>query len=477
MNLSFYYKLPVALQNLLTTIQGLRFRRIRYTKHTWETFNFLNKSQFWSKEKHEDYQVDKLRHLVEYASKYSPYYAKLYSNLKIGYKQIKEPADIRILPIISKEEFRKNNNAIISTNIPRKAMWAAYTAGTTGTPMVAYFPHIMMQERFAFLERLYQWYNPKPWRRRASFTGRLIVKPDNPKNIFHRNNRALNQQLFSSHHLIEKYLKYYVKELIKFVPEQVDGIASSIYSVAEFMVRNGLANDVKPKVVIPTSDTVWPHIRDRIEKAFQCKLANQYSSQEGAPFAYECPERGFHICPESGIFEILRPDNSPCGYAEPGRLVVTSFQSQGTPLIRYDIGDIAAWRDGECKCGRKMPMVENIEGRTEDIFYTNERGVIPKVDSAFKSLPNCIKATQVAQVGKNRFEVRIVPDKETYKSFYADTLINNLHDYLGRSVDIDLKIVSEIKRTSGGKLRAQVNECMDEQMLNAIAESWNRQQI
>ena len=104
-------------------------------------------------------------------------------------------------------------------------------------------------------------------------------------------------------------------------------------------------------------------------------------------------------------------------------------------------------------------MLETIEGRIDDMFFTIERGVISRVDSAFKNLPNAIKATQVAQVGLNQFQVRIVPDRNTYREEYADTLVENLHYYLGNSAVIDVKLVSEIQRTSGGKLRAMVNEC------------------
>lgn len=299
------------------------------------------------------------------------------------------------------------------------------------------------------------------------------MNPDRTTAPFHRNNLAMRQQLYSSHHLTERNLECYVQELKRFAPDQIEGIASSVYVVAEYITRTGRAGMVKPKVVILSSETLWPHIRERIAGAFQSPVSNQYGSQEGAPCAYECPAGGFHTSPEAGIFEILRPDNTSCAPGELGRLVVTSFESEGTPLIRYDIGDVAAWRPGSCPCGRQMPMLESVEGRIDDMFFTRERGIVPRVDSAFKSLPSSIVAAQVAQIAVNRFEVRILPDGNLYRAEHGLLLVERLRDYLGRSVVIEVKIVPAILRSAGGKMRAMVNECRDPEVRNSIVERWN----
>src|SRR5262249_27224702 len=158
-------------------------------------------------------------------------------------------------------------------------------------------------------------------------------------------------------------------------------------------------------------------MRDTISTAFACKVCNQYGSQEGAPIAGECPEGGFHTCPESGIFEVLKLDGSgePAAPGEVGRLVVTSFVNHGTPLIRYDIGDVASLSDAACPCGRAMPLLSSVHGRADDLFFTSSRGIVPKVDSAFKAMPAAIIGTQVAQVGMDRFEIRMKVDSGLYK--------------------------------------------------------------
>lgn len=470
---AIYERSPVILQNVMTTLKGLQLRRIRYTSHTWHTLAFLRESQFWTLPQFQSYQLQRLRELVEHARRNSPFYRRKYAALKISAGVLKNLSDIRRLPIISKEEFRRNADQFVCSNLDRRRMWIAYTSGTTGTPLKAYHTHRCVQQRVAFLERLYEWYTPGRWRTRASFTGRLMVPADAKRGPFHRTNLGLRQQLYSSHHLVAENLDSYVEELKSFGPDQIDGIASPIYVVADHLLRTDRAGEVQPRVVIPTSETVWPHIRQRLEMGFRCRVANQYASQEGAPLAYECPQGGFHTCPESGVFEILRPDGTPCKPAEPGRLTVTSFLSEGMPLIRYDIGDMATFRDGRCACGRSMPMLEQIEGRIDDMFFTHERGIVPRVDSAFKSLPNSIIATQVAQIAVDRFEARIVPDELLYRPEHGFSLVERLHDYLGPSVHIEIRLVSRLSPTAGGKLRAMVNECSDPEVTTALLENWN----
>ena len=59
--------------------------------------------------------------------------------------------------------------------------------------------------------------------------------------------------------------------------------------------------------------------------------------------AMECPQGRIHVIPAAGILEILREDGSPCSAGEVGEIVVTGLLNDAMPLIRYRVGDYAAW--------------------------------------------------------------------------------------------------------------------------------------
>ena len=63
---------------------------------------------------------------------------------------------------------------------------------------------------------------------------------------------------------------------------------------------------------------------------------------------------------------------------EPGRqgtLVITAFDRQAMPCVRFDSKDIAEWASEPCPCGRSFRLIKGgIVGRTDDI--TKVKGVL-----------------------------------------------------------------------------------------------------
>ena len=149
------------------------------------------------------------------------------------------------------------------------------------------------------------------------------------KNIFWRFNSAYNQKLYSTFDMRYENLDYYVTDLNKFAPEIINGFVSAIYQLAKYIIDQKRTIVFKPKAIFTTSETLLPIHRVIIEKAFQAKVFNQYASAEGAPFITECVAGKLHYNIDTGIIE---PQ-------EDGRMLVTSFTTHGTPLIRYNIGD------------------------------------------------------------------------------------------------------------------------------------------
>jgi phenylacetate-CoA ligase len=58
---------------------------------------------------------------------------------------------------------------------------------------------------------------------------------------------------------------------------------------------------------------------------------------------------------------------------KPGRVVVTNLNNFAMPLIRYEIGDVAVASQQVCTCGRGLPLLESVLGRTSD-FITSPSG-------------------------------------------------------------------------------------------------------
>ena len=96
-----------------------------------------------------------------------------------------------------------------------------------------------------------------------------------------------------------------------------------------------------------------------------------YGSNETGPMAFQCQHSAgsvHHLHEQLQFLEIqsLQMDQ-PVENGEVGRIILTSKVRSGQSLVRYEIGDLARWVPGRCKCGRTSARFE-LMGRYGDVF-------------------------------------------------------------------------------------------------------------
>ncbi len=179
---------------------------------------------------------------------------------------------------------------------------------------------------------------------------------------------------------------------------------------------------------------------------------------ERVAFAAECEFGNFHVNTDYSYVEIVDEHGHPT--SDYGYIVGTTFHNLTMPLIRYKLSDRARWKTGECPCGRPYPMIELMGGRAEELIYASDgRLVSPLLYLVLKGV-NTVDRSQIAQIGVDRLEIRVVPrinfsDKDSRK------LIQNLHDFVHPDIDAEVVRVADIPRTAAGKYRWVVNEYGD----------------
>lgn len=122
------------------------------------------------------------------------------------------------------------------------------------------------------------------------------------------------------------------------------------------------------KRVRTIAETLPPEVRRRAEAALGASVRDCYSSEEAGYLAIECPEGGqYHVMAETLLIEVIDEAGRPCREGEVGRIVVTDLHNHATPIIRYAIGDHAEV-GGRCRCGRGLPTLKRILGRTRNMI-------------------------------------------------------------------------------------------------------------
>jgi len=385
------------------------------------------------------------------AYQYSKWYSKIMKSQGVNEEQIqRNPYEVlKSMPILTKKE-RKNNTDLI-VNTFRKTAGVGYSSGTSGAPTKNYSDKESINRSFALWKRFHRVIGLDVIEKQVRFSGRIVVETDRKKPPYWVYNYFEKQLLMSCYHLKDENIQHYVGKLNRFKPKLLDGYPSALYIMSRYINQHKLSINFVPTAIAVTAETLYDYQRIEIEKAFGCKVYNQYASSEGSPFITECIKGNLHINEDSGFFEYINTNGKEAKPGEIAQLVVTSFRNLKTPLIRYNIEDtvLLAKEATPCSCGCQMPIIENIIGRQDDILWTKEKGYVGRMGPAFKGLDSIIQS-QIIQDSPTMVTINIIVDQK-FDSRMEDQFLNNLKDRLGKDVTYIINKVDEIPLGANGK--------------------------
>lgn len=447
-----YSILPVPLQNVSASLMGWTFARRRYGKMYQKYLDELMRSQWFCYEEFREMQNAQLRSLLKEAVDKVPYYRSAFGNLAGRIDSITLDS-INEIPILEKSVFRTRTQEFINKERLRYGYSQIQTSGTSGTPISLPHDYRTVKRNVAFRNRQFRWAGITGNEVNVLLTARLILgKKSGPP--FWRYNVAEHQRLFSLYHISDKNLPKYVDKIASIQPVYISGLVSALYELARWIKDNNRVGDIRPWAIFTTGEIIHDFQREEIESAFGSRIFDYYSSSEGAPFITQCYAGGLHLNPESGIIEFLRPDGTPAQRGEDAEMVVTSFYQRTAPLIRYRIGDTAAFAENQnCPCGRQMPLVEYVGGRESDTLYSSERGRVGSgaLSTIFYQIPSRLKESQIEQIDTDSFVFHYVPRGEPLSEKEKAVIIEQLKSRLGSSIDVSIEMVDEIPKGPGGK--------------------------
>lgn len=454
MNLEKIYELsPIFLQNIMISLKGYINVRSRYGKEYFNHLKFLEQFDKFSLEEKINYQLTELKNLIRHAKENSLFYKKLYEDINI--EEILEIKDLKKLPILTKEMLRANIDNIVT--IEKKDGIISSTGGTTGKSLIILMEKDNMMKRMAILDHFKKRVGFEHLKmKRATFNGKHIVPPKQKQKLFWRYNYLCKQMIYSSFHLSEENIKYYVESLNKFKPQALDGFFMSMCDIAHYIERKNIKLEFIPIAIFPTSETLTDSGRELLERVFKCKVYNQYASSEGAPFVTECQNQILHQELSTGIFEYFEEESE--------EVLVTSFTTYGTPLIRYKIGDsMKLTNNSDCKCGINAPIVEYIQGRKLDFLYTTNKAKINagNISNLFKNMPNSLIRAQLIQNKIGEINIYLEVDNSKYLPKYDELLKKEFTNKFGLDSKIKINHVEKILREKSGKFRMIKNNVVN----------------
>lgn len=218
----------------------------------------------------------------------------------------------------------------------------------------------------------------------------------------------------------------------------------------------GLARLVQVRTI---GETLRESLRERCRRILGVGIADLYSTQEVGVIAIECPQGGgYHVMAEGLVFELLRDDDQPCAAGETGRVVVTDLHNFATPLIRYDLGDLAE-ADGPCICGRGLPKIRRILGRQRNLLQLPDgRRFWPLLGAfGYRDIAP-VRQYQIIQRSLERITLRLAVERPLSAAEEL-ALAEKLIGFLGHRFVVDFDYCApNIPRGPGGKFEDFVCE-------------------
>jgi len=457
---SIYDKSPTLMQNILLSSYGLYLNYQRYGKKFEDKYRHFEKMQWWDYDRLVAYQNTRLQKLIKFAYENVPYYHRLMKKEGLKPADIKSRKDITKLPILTRDDIKRNFDALLSKGlgrIDRKKLLKGHTSGTTGSPLEFYWDQNTCIVNNVVHWRQKSWAGIKLHDRCAVLLGRTVVPIEKKIPPFWRMNYVHNTLWLSSFHLTIGNLALYVEKLQQFRPKYIEGYPSTLFILAKFL--HSRKQTLPLKAALTSSETLYPVQREIIERSFACKVFDYYGLAERVVFATECSaHQGHHLNMDYGITEIVNDNGDPVNAGHMGWIVGTGLHNYAMPLIRYKTNDVSAIGVKHCSCGRRFPLLQDVTTKAEDIITTKDGRFISSsvLTHPFKPLVNIIES-QIIQEDITNIKIKIVKS-HAYRDEDTESLLTEMQRRLGPGMEIHIDFVNEIPRTSNGKFRWVVSK-------------------
>lgn len=435
----------------------MNFYFLTLPAHSWnigydtrKLFLELFATQWLSRDELTSLQDAKLKNLLLHVARSNPYYSNQLSVESV----LSDPRSALMrMPLLSKDDVKANTYfELFSEGHSKSHMARVKTSGSTGEPMTFFADRYQLEMRFATTLRQLHWtgwrFGDKQMRLWHQTLGMNVMQAIKER----LDALILRRKFIPAFEMTDQKVNRLLTTISKFRPVLIDGYAESFNYLSRFAVRS--RPEFSPRAIMSSAQTLSDDVRKNIETSFNTKVFDKYGSREFSGIAYQCGQSPYyHVMSESYVVEILKSGRE----AKPGQVgevVVTDLNNLSFPLIRYRLGDlaVAAPEGFSCKCGRNLPVIGKIVGRTQALIHCDNGTWLPGTFFAhfFKDFEDVCSQYQVVQKTAGEFTVKLVK-ASTFREARFSVLTHTLQSSVGSGTRIHFEFTTSIPLTRTGK--------------------------
>jgi phenylacetate-CoA ligase len=393
----------------------------------------------------------KLRQLIDYSYTNVAYVRACMDEAGLKPADISAPADLVRLPLMRKADARQNRERLRSRIAGTLAV--STTGGSTGEPLIFDLSKRRIASRMACRHRVGNWWGLTVGDSELAIWGSPVelTRQDRLRDL---RDRFLATRLLSAFEMNEATMSRYLDILERRPCRQIFGYPSAIHLLCQHAQKEGRSlRRLGVKAVFVTGEVLYPYQRELISETLNCPVANGYGGRDSGFIAHECPQGGMHIMADAVIVEIIDPQGRPLPPGEVGEIVVTDLYSHEAPFIRYATGDIGVTSTRRCPCGRALPLLERVEGRSNDAVAAPDGRLINSLALIYPIREvEGIEHFRIVQNTLTGFHIQIVRN-ERYRVENEDTIRSAWTKLLRASVAVEFEYVPTLAQDKSGKFR------------------------
>jgi len=415
---------------------------VRYGKAYRRMIALFKETDNWDETRFQQFQSMRLAIVLHQAYHHVPYYRQLFDEHGIRPEEIRSPADLTRIPLLSSDILKSRWNDFVADNVSSYAREMSHTSGTTGPSLYFYFDRNIIPVERAQAMRHLIWLGYQRGDRVAVIKGQPLKEPDQAIRYL-SGSRELR---ISTSRPTDENLVKISEALAEYRPHFIRGWPSSIYLISRWMARSR-KRIVPPKYIVTSSENLYLYMKKRIAESFQARVVDAYGQSEFVAYALQCSYAGaYHVQMETGILELIPHKGRLC------EIVGTSLWNMAMPLIRYRTGDLATRDTKPCPCGRKSECLGEVMGRTADVVYRDEdTGEISTLSACSFYDREEIKEAQILVGEDKSLRILVVPRHEITESL-RNLIRTEVAHCLNIPADrVTVEAVEEIVPTEGGK--------------------------
>lgn len=417
----------------------------------------LEASQYWQPAQLRALQLERLRALLVHSAAHVPYYRDLFRSLDFEpQRDFRTLEDLPALPLLDKAAIRSHREQMRADTA--RGLLRYNTGGSSGEPLVFYVGRDRISHDVAAKWRATRWWG-------VDIGDPEIVVWGSPIELGAQDrlrglrDRLLRTWLLPAFEMSPERLDSFLRSIRARRPRMLFGYPSALSHIAGHAAAKGQRmDDLGIRVAFVTAERLYAEQREQIAQVFGCAVANGYGGRDAGFIAHECPHGGMHISAEDIIVETVDARGEPVAEGRPGEIVITHLATASFPFIRYRTGDIGVLSKRQCGCGRGLPLLEEIQGRSTDFVIAHDGTVMHGLSLVYvlRELPQ-VKAFKITQESIAHTNVQVVLDAPLAPPLQQH-IEHGLKARLGEQVAVQVHQVDAIAPELSGKFRYVVSK-------------------